>query len=358
LKQLGVRADEASAWCEDKVTEIDARAIRRAAKARHDDAAWLKIATPLQDSLRDRQRAALVSWLVARPAVWKNDGENDLGKTDATDLYAHFLIDVEMTSCQQTSRIIQASGSVQLFAQRCLMALEPEVRTTDGKWVQWEWMKNFRVWETNRKIWLYPENWIEPDLRDDKSPFFKDLENELLQTDLDDAAAERALRNYLEKLDEVANLQIVGVYEDDRDQTLHVFGRTNHTPHVHYYRRRDSMKTCRPWEKVEVDIEGDHLIPVLWNQVLVVLWAIFDEKAEEKEIEMPPPREKLRSANRHWEIQLAWSEYRDGKWSGKNLSEPVTLRAYEGEDKILFGPFVRDTTNSVAIARAINTGNE
>ena len=36
------------------------------------------------------------------------------------------------------------------------------------------WMKNFRVWEANRKIWLYPENWIEPELRDDKSPFFTD----------------------------------------------------------------------------------------------------------------------------------------------------------------------------------------
>ena len=71
-------------------------------------------------------------------------------------------------------------------------------------------MKNYRVWEANRKIWLYPENWIEPELRDDKTPFFKDLENELLQTDLDDAAAEQALLRYLEKLDEVARLEIVG----------------------------------------------------------------------------------------------------------------------------------------------------
>src|SRR5262245_18644975 len=29
----------------------------------------------------------------------------------------------------------------------------------------WEWRKNYRVWEANRKVFLYPENWIEPDLR-------------------------------------------------------------------------------------------------------------------------------------------------------------------------------------------------
>jgi SpoVK/Ycf46/Vps4 family AAA+-type ATPase len=30
---------------------------------------------------------------------------------------------------------------------------------------EWEWRKNYRVWDANRKIFLYPENWIEPDLR-------------------------------------------------------------------------------------------------------------------------------------------------------------------------------------------------
>jgi antitoxin component YwqK of YwqJK toxin-antitoxin module len=43
----------------------------------------------------------------------------------------------------------------------------------------WPWMKKYRVWEANRKVFVYPENWIEPDLRDDKSPYFKKLEKEL-----------------------------------------------------------------------------------------------------------------------------------------------------------------------------------
>ena len=30
---------------------------------------------------------------------------------------------------------------------------------------EWDWRKNYRVWDANRKIFLYPENWIEPELR-------------------------------------------------------------------------------------------------------------------------------------------------------------------------------------------------
>ena len=79
------------------------------------------------------------------------------------------------------------SGSIQLFVQRCFMGLEPEVSVKsdgddgDSAWRWWKWMRKYRVWEANRKVFLYPENWIEPELRRDKSSFFQDLENELLQ---------------------------------------------------------------------------------------------------------------------------------------------------------------------------------
>ena len=30
---------------------------------------------------------------------------------------------------------------------------------------QWVWRKNYRVWDASRRIFLYPENWVEPELR-------------------------------------------------------------------------------------------------------------------------------------------------------------------------------------------------
>jgi len=218
LGRLGLSARAVDAWCEDVLTANDAKAIRIAAKAKHDDEEWLRLAPQLQNSLRDAQRAALVDYLVARPSLWTSSNTT----TDAGDLLAHFLADVEMTACQQSSRIKQAISSVQLFAQRALLGLEPGVSTADARWEQWSWMKSFRIWEANRKIWLYPENFIEAELRDDKTPQFKELEDELLQSELDDAAAEKAVHRYLEKLDELARLEVVGVYEDE-DHVLHVF---------------------------------------------------------------------------------------------------------------------------------------
>jgi len=29
----------------------------------------------------------------------------------------------------------------------------------------WQWRKRYRVWKANRKVFLYPENWVEPELR-------------------------------------------------------------------------------------------------------------------------------------------------------------------------------------------------
>lgn len=30
---------------------------------------------------------------------------------------------------------------------------------------EWTWRSNYRVWDAKRKVFLYPENWIEPELR-------------------------------------------------------------------------------------------------------------------------------------------------------------------------------------------------
>ena len=37
-------------------------------------------------------------------------------------------------------------------------------KTRRSRDATWEWRKNYRVWDANRRIFVYPENWIEPDL--------------------------------------------------------------------------------------------------------------------------------------------------------------------------------------------------
>jgi hypothetical protein len=278
LRRLGMSAEAVVGWqVTDDLADMEAtaRAIKSAVKAKYDNDAWLAVAAPLKDALREQQRAALVAYLVATDPLVET----------STDLHARFLIDVDMDPCMMTSRIKQALSSIQLFVQRCLLNLE-NVELSEAAAEQWEWMKNYRVWEASRKIFLYPENWIEPDLRADKSPFFLDLENELLQNELTEEMAETALVNYLEKLDDVANLEVCAVYHqeegagDDAIDVVHVVARTYGIPHVYYYRQYVDATYWTAWERIDAGIEGDHLLAVVWNRRLHLIWPIFEEAAE------------------------------------------------------------------------------
>ncbi|MEJ7711903.1 MAG: neuraminidase-like domain-containing protein [Pyrinomonadaceae bacterium] len=314
LKRLGASADQCLSWARRSPTGDDARELMSVVRAKYDAAQWLDVAKALRDSLRERQRSALVAYLV-----------QTLGVRDADELYERFLIDVEMSSCMMTTRIKQAISAVQLFIQRCLMNLESDVSLTPVEAKEWaQWRKWYRVWEANRKVLLYPENWIEPELRDDKSPFYKELESELLQSDVTMATAEDAFLHYLEKLDQVARLEIAGMYlqkEQSQPDVLHVFGRTYAIPYSYFYRRQ-ADKVWSAWEKLDLDIEGDHLIPIAWNRRLYLFWAIFTEKSEQL---TKKQRENDDDPHKYWEIKLARSEYKNKSWSPKKVSKE-TLR--------------------------------
>ena len=88
-------------------------------------------------------------------------------KIDTIDcLYAYFLIDTQTQPPVLTSRIRLALSAVQLFIERVVRNLEPAITPADIDASQWEWMKRYRVWQSNREVFLWPENWLYPELRD------------------------------------------------------------------------------------------------------------------------------------------------------------------------------------------------
>ena len=143
------------------------------------------------------------------------------GKWENTnDLYAYYLLDVEMCACKLTSRLVQASGSVQLFVQRCFMGVEPSGQATathgDSAWKWWTWMRKYRVWEANRKVFLWPENWIEPELaQGELGDLLRAAEGIAAERSQPATARRPAFANYLEKLDGVAQLEIAAFYQED-----------------------------------------------------------------------------------------------------------------------------------------------
>jgi hypothetical protein len=336
MRRLGASAATLVEWSAPAVSQSNALAIRAALKSRFDAAQWLDVVRSISDALRERRRDALVAYLVGR-----DDRFND-----ADDLYERFLIDPAMSACMLTSRVKQAISSVQLFVQRVLLNLEPGLTLSEEATRRWStWMKAFRRWEVTRKIFLWPENWIVPELRDDKSPLFREMERTLLQNEVRAETVEDAYRHYLEQLSEVARLEIAGVHHQRQGRILHVVGRTRGDPHLYFYRRWVDDARWTPWERVDLDIEGDHLIPVVCSGRLFLLWPTFTEAVPDAEGPTPGGLPKLapgldipihieldgqddeepQEPAHVWELRMAWSEHRDGVWSVSKSSSPLRL---------------------------------
>ncbi len=342
LRKLGSTVAQIKEYIKPVLTDADTRLLRTALKARYDEDTWLSTLQEIMDAIRPQKRDALVAYLLA---------ENPQMKT-VNDLYDYFLVDVAMESCMPSSRIVQAHGAVQLFVQRCLMGLEPKAAAdadNDAGWAQWKWMKNYRVWEANRKVFVYPENWIEAELRDDKSFLFAELENELQQNELTEFTAENALIRYLEKLDNIAFLEVTATWYQSDIKTMHVFARTKGgDPAIYYYRRFEKERYWTPWEKVELDITGDHLLAFERNNRLCLAWPVFSEEPD------PNPQSTIPGSTagtvvnndkpkRKLKIQLAVSEYANKKWQPKKISQEgiLTPSNYTADDN----QFKRDIYN-------------
>ncbi|HEY7768191.1 neuraminidase-like domain-containing protein, partial [Longimicrobium sp.] len=345
VERLGAPVGEVARWtavvrsaptAEDQDRRFGiARAVRGAVKARYGAQSWQRAAQPIHDQLRRLQRDALVAHVLHR---------HPEGFERPEQLFEFFLVDPGMEPVVQTSRLRLAISSVQLFIQRCLLSLEPHVPPAAIDTAQWQWMKRYRVWEANRKIYLYPENFLEPELRDDRTHLFRELEGALLQGEVSEDSVADAFFRYLRGLEEIARLEVVTTYQETAPHgpgTLHVIARTYAEPH-RYFHRRYADGTWTPWEAVGVEIEGDHMAAVVWRGRLHLFWVTFmDRPAQPQSSADSSPRAlaEERSGSlvqMYVDIQLNWAEYFQGAWTGRSsggFGEPMRARVGRGFDR-------------------------
>jgi hypothetical protein len=315
------------------------RTLRGALRARSDSQTWLANVKTINDELRELQRDALVTFVLAR--LGEDAATQHIDTVDK--LFEFFLMDVQMQACTQTSRIRHALSSVQLFVDRCLLALEPGIQPSAINAKRWSWMKRYRVWEANRKVFLWPENWLEPELRDDASPIFKDVMGELLQGDITDDAAATALGNYLSRLEELARLEPCGIFVEENspgllDDIVHVIARTHGAHRKYFYRRRDHGSWV-PWQQLKLDIEDDPIVPCVWQGRLFAFWIrLLKQSQSGASIPGSGDGTALTSLTRKdvggvtpkvtYQAALCYSEYVNGSWQPAKTSDaekPTTL---------------------------------
>ena len=309
LARLQLSAAAALGLRVSSVSPGAAQVLSRSLRDRLDEDRWRVFEKGVQDALRERTRDALAARMRLH-----------YGFASAEDLVGQYLCDVWVSACGRTSRIKGALGAAQAFAQRALLGIEAgaggPLVISASKVKEWEtWRRWYRVWEANRKVFVYPENWLEPDLRTDASPLFKQLRSELLQGDLDAERAEAAFVHYLEGLEELTHLEAAALFHEDvilpdgaRSHRLYLLARTRSEPRRYYLRERIDGDGWTPWEKVEADISSEHILPVVFQRRLFLLWPLFEVGG--------PNRDRV-------SFRMAWSVREGGTWRPARRSTQV-----------------------------------
>ncbi len=308
-------------------TADTASAARGALQAQYTQSNWFGAIQPVEDVLRQQRRDALVAYILG-----PGPAEPVPPMLTTDDIYDYYLIDPEMCPCAQTTRLLEASLAIQQFVQQCFLNLffsDVTVDMSNPYWSEWSWRKLHESWKRNRSIFMYPENHLLPETRKDASSFFIDLENDLRQSNCDANAAQAAIENYLRKLVGASQLQVAAHYNQTRTDgstVLYVFAHTTGTPSQWYYRTRTSMTmyggSWSAWQALNLDIASNHLLPVMWDQRLFLVWPVFKQSSEKQSSQTVPAsgsntQTQQDPPKKFWTVEFAMSELSVGKWQPK-----------------------------------------
>ena len=282
--------------------------------------AWLVLAPTVMNPLRENRSAALRAYLIAQ-----RDSSGELIYGDVNGLFDYFLIDVQMSSCQVTSRVVQAYIAVQTFVERCMMNLEaPEIvvdLNSDDTWSQWEWMSRYRIWEANREVFLYPENWLIESQRPNRTETYQTFEQEVRQGQSTTDYLETVVLNYVDRLDGLAHLLVTGTCT--LDSTNYVVARTVVDPPV-YYLRSSQGGVWTGWSQVPFNINAHHVIPGLYRNRICLFWLdvkVSNEPQQTLPVAQPSSVAASQAVDRYVTLGVNFSIFRNGSWAPPQTSK-------------------------------------
>lgn len=253
-QRYGIDLTEALTWGSAVLSDLAsassiAASIRGAVLSRMDEPTRLEVSRAYWDPMRAKRRDAMVQYLRSR-----NTAGNGFDP-------AELLTDVDVGVEQTTSRVVFATTALQTWVNRTILGLNTGFKLEPIPLEEWDWMGRYRVWEANRKILLYPENWADPELVTG-SPEFERWKTQTSQPGATARIVEDEFGRYLKGLASYSNLTIVAVHQTRApSDDLHVIARTSGERGRFLYRVRSSGRWT-PWRDCGVDF-GD-AAPSIW----------------------------------------------------------------------------------------------
>ncbi|SFV88902.1 Insecticidal toxin complex protein TccB3 [hydrothermal vent metagenome] len=202
------------------------------------------------------------------------------------NLSEFLLTDVNVSAKITTSYIKEAINAAQLYLQRVKLDIEQYISQIEIEEVWWQWISNYRVWEANREIYLYPENYLEPSLRKNQSKEFQDFSQTLLQNEITTESVQVAFKKYFQGFKQVADLHYLSSYytETNDKQAVYYFFAVSkmHPPQYYYctytYPLNDNFDFQNKgvwslWNKVGVNINNSkNITPIYCFGKLMLFW--------------------------------------------------------------------------------------
>jgi hypothetical protein len=324
------------AWGDYRARAEDLVRMLKAKSAGSDWAATFKPVVDREETARRDGGVPLTVWLLSGAP---------LHIAGTRSLSEYLLIDLETSACDVTSPIVEATAAAQTYLQRCRMSLEPGVVSLgDIVPAWWPWLTNYRIWEANRKIFLYPESYIDPTLRHDRTDLFRKLQEELQQSSITAASVERAFTNYLTAFADLAKLRTI---ESTRAlaphpisgtpvETVFFLGRTEAKPYQYYYRTLRSGNIWSQWSKIDVAMTSPDAALVFAFNRMFLFW-VEEDAVRGSFIKSGSQHDKaIRRAN----IQYAFQRL-DATWTAPQTLETGIL--FDAQPTLYFNNVINPT---------------
>lgn len=259
----------------------------------------------LNEKLRDAQLAFYLAHAVPRDSKLQTLGLT-LTLNTAEDLYAHWLLDVLVSQAVPTSRVACAIASLQQYINGISLGLEPGYETegmSPAQLTTWQdTLHNYSIWHANQQLRYFPATFLNPELRSNKTNNFQQLENDINQSRIQSSSILSAVRSYLGRFEDIANLTTLNGYIDGgidnmANSTYYFVGKSR-AENTYYWRSLDMAKRAidtsanstsiskkdtpeasawTDWKLIPLpaseNIPDRSVRPVYFNNRLFIIWA-------------------------------------------------------------------------------------
>lgn len=259
----------------------------------------------LNEKLRDAQLAFYLAHALPQDAALEKLGLIQSLKT-AEDLYTHWLLDVLVSQAVPTSRVACAIASLQQYINGISLGLEPGYETegmSPAQLTTWQdTLHTYSIWHAHQQLLYFPATFLNPELRNNKTDNFQQLENDINQSRIQSSSVLSAVQSYLARFEDIANLTTLNGYIDGditnmANSTYYFVGKSR-AENTYYWRSLDMAKRAidphanstsaskndtpeasawSDWQKIPLpaseNIPDRSIRPVYFNNRLFIIWA-------------------------------------------------------------------------------------